>query len=256
MDELETQNTEPVLQQDAKEKDRYLIPGAIIVAGVLIAGAVYYSNVAPKIAMPKDTTNNQSQNVQQVTVGELYGASDPMLGNPSAPVTMVEFSDFQCPFCGKFFQESEPQIIANYVKTGKVKFVYKDFASLGAESIASAHAARCAEDQGKFWQYHDYLFNYLWTNYYSKGKSGEEVGAFSDSHLLQFAQAVGLDSANFAACMKSGKYNDAITASTQAGKQNGVTGTPGIFVNDVLIVGAQPYDTFVKAIDAALTGKK
>ncbi len=256
MDELKTQYTKPVLPQEERGNDRYLVPGAIIFAGVLIAGAVYYSNVAPKPATPKDTIAGQTQNGQNVNAGKLYEASDPMLGNPSAPVTVIEFSDFQCPFCGRFFRETEPQIVANYVKTGKVKFVYKDFAFLGAESIASAHAARCADEQGRFWQYHDYLFNYIWSNYYSKGKSGEEVGAFSDAHLLQFAEVLKLDEQSFATCMKSGKYNDAITASTQAGKQNGVTGTPGIFVNNTLIVGAQPYDTFAKVIDAALAGKK
>lgn len=256
MEEIETQNTESILPQEKNDSgDRYLIPGAIIVAGVLIAGAVYYSTVVQKTAMPKDGAD-KIQNAPHVNVGELYGASDPMLGNPSAPVTVVEFSDFQCPFCGRFFREAELQIIANYVKTGKVKFVYKDFAFLGDESISSAHAARCAGEQGKFWQYHDYLFKYIWDNYYSKGKSGENVGAFSEAHLLQFAGAVGLNQADFAACVKSDKYKDAITASTATGKQNGVNGTPGIFINDTLIVGAQPYVEFAKAIDAALVGKK
>ncbi|MBU6414953.1 DsbA family protein [Patescibacteria group bacterium] len=252
---METQTAKSAPQEKKEGSDRYLIPAAIIVAGVLIAGAVYYSSVAQKTALSKDASG-KIPNSPSVNVGELYGASDPMLGNPSAPVAVVEFSDFQCPFCGKFFRETEPQIIANYVKTGKVKFVYKDFAFLGDESISAAHAARCAGEQGKFWQYHDYLFKYMWDNYYGKGKSGENVGAFSEAHLLQFAGAVGLNQDDFSACMKLGKYHDAITASTDTGKQHGVNGTPGIFVNGTLIVGAQPYEEFAKAIDAALAGKK
>ncbi|MEI7765591.1 MAG: thioredoxin domain-containing protein [bacterium] len=109
--------------------------------------------------------------------------SDFVLGSPTAPVTIVLYVDFQCPFCGKFFKETEQNVLANYVKDGKVKLVSRDFAFLGEESQKSAEAARCANDQGKFWEYHDYLFTH---------QNGENKGNFSNLNLKTFAKEVGL----------------------------------------------------------------
>ncbi|HEV7424691.1 MAG TPA: thioredoxin domain-containing protein [Candidatus Paceibacterota bacterium] len=109
-------------------------------------------------------------------------SSDFMMGSLQAKVTVVEYADFQCPFCGKLFQETEPTIM-NYVKDGKIDFVYRDFPFLGSESIRAAIAARCAADQGKFWEYHDYLYNH---------QSGENQGAFSDVNLKSFASVLKL----------------------------------------------------------------
>jgi len=110
-------------------------------------------------------------------------SSDFVLGNQNAPITIVLYVDFQCPFCGKFFKETEQTVLANYIKDGKVKLVSRDFAFLGDESLRAAEAARCAGDQGKFWEYHDYLFTH---------QNGENKGNFSNLNLKTFAKALGL----------------------------------------------------------------
>lgn len=227
-----------------KNKDAispYLVPGAIIVAGALIAFAVMYSNGGMKRAgAPKDAG---ATGAAQEKVA-LYDDSDPFLGNPDAPVTIVEFSDFQCPFCGRFFKTVLPEIIEKYVKTGKVKFVYRDFAFLGEESQWAAEAAECAHAQGKFWQYHDYLFN---------NQRGENQGAFSKVNLKRFAQTVGLDTAEFNGCLDLEKYKDEVQKDSSDGRTLGVSGTPTTFINGTAIVGALPYEEFEKAIEAELT---
>lgn len=108
---------------------------------------------------------------------------DFILGSSEAPVTVIEYSDFQCPFCGKFFKETEQTLMDSYIKEGKIRFVHRDFAFLGNESTVAAEAARCAGDQGKFWEYHDYLYNH---------QNGENRGNFSNINLKSFANNLGL----------------------------------------------------------------
>lgn len=105
-------------------------------------------------------------------------SSDFVLGNINASVAIIEYADFQCPFCGKFFKETKKTLLDNYIAEGKISFAYRDFAFLGNESIRTAEAARCAGDQGKFWEYHDYLYTH---------QNGENQGAFSDLYLKSFA---------------------------------------------------------------------
>jgi protein-disulfide isomerase len=219
----------------------YLIPGAIIAAGVLIAFAVVYSNGGMRrVAPPKEVAGAGGAASEKVA---LYDDSDPFLGNPDAPVIIVEFSDFQCPFCGRFFQTAEPQIIEKYVKTGKVKFVYRDFAFLGDESEWAGIAAECAGEQGKFWQYHDYLF---------QNQQGENGGAFSKTNLKRFAGTLGLDTAAFNSCFDSEKYRDEVLKDTSDGRALGVSGTPTVFINDRAVVGALPFEEFAKVIEEEL----
>lgn len=218
----------------------YMIPGAIIAAGALIAFAVLYSNGGMKGAETKKETTG----VTAPQEAKLYEESDPFLGNPNASVTIVEFSDFQCPFCGRFFKTVESQIIEKYVKTGKVKFVYRDFAFLGEESEWAGIAAECANEQGKFWEYHDYLFNH---------QQGENDGAFSKANLKRFAQAVGLDAGTFGACLDSDKYRDEVRKDSSDGRALGVSGTPTTFINGKAVVGALPFEEFAKAIEEKLS---
>ncbi|MDO8600835.1 MAG: DsbA family protein [bacterium] len=227
--------------EEPKENNPYLIPGAIIAAGALIAFSVMYSNGGmQKAGAPKETAGVGGAVSEKVA---LYDDTDPFLGNPDAPVTIVEFSDFQCPFCGRFFETVEPQIIEKYVKTGKVKFVYRDFAFLGDESVWAAEAAKCAHEQGKFWQYHDYLFNH---------QQGENGGAFSKANLKLFAQSVGLDTGAFNSCFDSGKYLAEVQKDTADGRALGVSGTPTNFVNTQAVTGALPLEEFERVIEEEL----
>lgn len=218
----------------------YLIPGAIIVAGAIVGIAIIYTS-SPRIAPSAGTAALGA--VQKVAVPTDLAGSAPSLGNPDAPVTIVEFGDFQCPFCGRFFQTTEKQIIEQYVKTGKARFVYRDFAFLGPESEWAANAAECANEQGKFWQYHDYLYN---------NQQGENEGAFSKDNLKSFARALGLNAQQFDSCLDGDKYTEAVRRDTEEGRGAGVSGTPGTFINGRLIQGAVPFAQFQAVIEEEL----
>lgn len=238
------------------DEKNLLIPGAIVVAAVIIAGAIIYINGGggSRILSPTPPTGANPAATPPAT-SALTDGNNAVLGSPSAPVTLVEFGDFQCPFCGRFFRETERQIIDQYVKTGKVRFAYRDFAFLGDESVAAAEAAACANEQGAFWPYHDMLYNYLWDNYFAKGKSGENVGAFSTENLNRFAGDLALDSSRFSACLSSRRYQSQVEKDTADGRARGVNGTPTFFINGKSIVGALPFFEFKTAIDAALAGE-
>ena len=132
------------------------------------------------------------------------------------------------------------------MKTGKAKLIYRDFAFLGEESNWASQAARCAGDQGKFWQYHDYLYEH---------QKGENQGAFNKDNLKNFARELGLDKNGFNTCLDSEKHKQAVENDTEMGRKFGVTGTPTSFINGKLVQGAVPFATFKTAIDAALKGK-
>lgn len=167
-------------------------------------------------------------------------------GDQNAPIVMVEFSDFQCPFCGRFFRTVEPEVRKQYIDTGKVTFVYKHMAILGQESIWAGEAAECAADQGKFWEYHDLVFS---------RQSGENQGAFTKENLLGFAKELNLDMSRFEPCLQNDQTLDRVQADTQEGQQAGVRGTPTFFVNGQPIVGAQPLEAFQAAFAKAASGK-
>jgi protein-disulfide isomerase len=164
-------------------------------------------------------------------------------GSDTAPVTIIEFSDFQCPYCGRFATETFPGIDEEYIRTGQVRVGYQHFAFLGEESRWAAEASECANEQGAFWEYHDLLFS---------SQSGENQGAFNQANLKQFAQGLGLDAEAFATCLDSGRYASLVTSQTQAAQQLGVRSTPTFLVNGRPVLGAQPFDVFSEYIDAAL----
>jgi protein-disulfide isomerase len=184
----------------------------------------------------------------QITEATFMENGSPILGDPNAPITMVEFGDYQCFFCNKFFHETEDVLLKNYVETGKVKVIFKDFTIIGADSIVAANAAHCASDQGKFWEYHNTLYNH-WT--------GENNGWASSNNLLQFAVELELDTDEFSKCMIDSKHTPSIINSNQDAKDLGLTGTPAFFIigpdNKVTkIGGAQPYDVFEKIFNSEL----
>ncbi len=221
--------------------NKFLIPSSIVVAGVIIASAIIYIKVPS--APVQDNSGKGAILTQNANEILSVKKNDFVLGNPSAKVAIVEYGDFQCPFCGRFFQTTEHEIINNYVKSGKAVFVWRDFAFLGPESFRSAEAARCAGEQDKFWEYHDYLFTH---------QGGENEGVFSDANLKSFAGKIGLNTSSFNSCFDSQKYKKAVEASSEEGKSVGVNGTPATFINGKLISGAQPYDVFKQAIEEKL----
>lgn len=164
-------------------------------------------------------------------------------GDPDAPVTIVEFSDFQCPYCGRFAADAGRQIHEQYVEPGLVRFGYQHFAFLGPESQKAAEASECAAEQGAFWPYHDMLFGRI---------TGENQGSLSPAGLKQYAAEVGLDAEAFDACLDSGKYVSLVGSETATAQSLGVTGTPSFLVNGRPLVGAQPFEVFQQVIEAEL----
>ena len=166
------------------------------------------------------------------------------LGNPDAPVTIVEYTDFQCTFCARVAQESLPQIEEEYVATGKAKLVCKHVAFLGEESQWAAEAADCADEQGKFWEYYDILF--------ANQAEQHNTGAFSKVRLKAFAEALGLDTSSFNACLDEGKYVNDVAATNLEARRREINSTPTFFVGQTELEGAKSYAEFKKAIDDEL----
>jgi protein-disulfide isomerase len=164
-------------------------------------------------------------------------------GDPKAPVTVIEFGDFQCPFCGRYAADTAPQVEQQYVETGKVRFGFVNFAFLGSESTWAAEAAECASDQNKYWEYHDKLYS---------SQAGENQGAFNKDNLKKFAQDLGLNTQTFSDCLNSGKYSALIQSDTSLSSSLGVQSTPTFVINGQSVVGAQPFDVFQQAIDPLL----
>jgi protein-disulfide isomerase len=195
---------------------------------------------------------NGTSEVTQVNTVSPTSQSHPesrfnILGDPNAPVKMVEYADFQCPFCQRYWKETEPQIIATYVTTGKVYYEYRSVgAFIGPDSASAAEAAYCAGDQDKFWEYHDVLYS-NWT--------GENVGDFAPDKLRQYAITVGLEPKIFDDCLTKEKYASQIQQDVAKAKADGIRSTPSFLINNKLVEGAQPFNIFQKAIDAALKGK-
>lgn len=174
-------------------------------------------------------------------------AEDPVRGDPNAKLTIVNFADFQCPFCEKFHNDAEPKIIKEYVDTGKVKFVYKNLAFLGQESTDAANASLCAKEQNKYWEYHDKLFS---------SQKGENQGAFAIVNLKQFAVDLGLNTNQFNSCFDAKKYNAQVQADVAEANRIGFNSTPSTAVGKVPMIGAQPFEQFKSVIDAQLAAAK
>lgn len=191
------------------------------------------------------TNSNSLPDVQdsKITATSLTSNGSPIFGNPSAPITILEWGDYQCTFCYRFHQYSLDTIHDEYIKTGKVKLVFKDFPLNGPDSIKAAEAAYCANDQGKYWEYHNELY---------KNWGGERTGWITDESLKTFATTVGLELNDFNTCLQAKKYESKVLGLEKFGRDIGVDATPSFYVfNDqkvIKIVGNQPLEVFNKAI--------
>ncbi len=164
------------------------------------------------------------------------------MGDPNAPVVIVEFSDYQCPFCQRHFQQVLPEL-QKMVDAGEVQYVFKDFplTSIHPQAPKAAEAARCAGDQDAYWEMHDKLF---------ENQGGWSGNPASNDVFKGLADELGLDGAEFATCLDSGKYTAAVEANLQEGVGYGVRGTPAFFINRELLPGAYPIEAFQQVIAA------
>ena len=180
-------------------------------------------------------------------------AAAPVLGNAAAPVTIIAFADFQCPFCKSFHDLIFNRLKTDYVDTGKAKIVFQDFAFLGPESTDAAAAARCANDQGKFWEYFDALYG---------AQTGENSGDFTEANLLSLGASINLNPDQFNSCVKAKLGQAQVAAETDRATKAGITGTPTLLVNGKVIDGMYPqdaekyYQDLSKTIDDAAQSSK
>ena len=241
---------EKIVQQE--RRNRLVTIGLIAVGAILVVFAVIWPQLRPVT------------NVVPVDPGTHFKPDDNTMGDSNAPIKIEEFSDFQCPFCERFHQETEPLLRQYYIDTGKIQFIYRSMGNFVSDNIArsrgtpaktesqdAALAAYCAGDQDKFWEMHAHLF---------ANTLGEDVGSYTDKRLKAIAETAGLDRTAFSSCYDSGKYLDRVQQDFEDGQAAGINGTPGFLVTYTvdgetktkLIEGAQPFTTFQQELEAVL----
>ncbi|MBR9689539.1 MAG: DsbA family protein [Candidatus Altiarchaeota archaeon] len=227
-------------------KRNEVLTALLILNVVLVASNLYMTRALPVadiVAAPEmqpqvqSKTQPKAQPAPAPTIA-VSSDDDPSKGSPDAPLTLIEFGDYGCGYCGRFYTETLPLIVENYVNTGKVRYVYRDF--LRGNSKA-AEASECADDQGKFWEYHEILFKRS-SDWRSKG-----IDAFKD-----YASELELNTETFNSCLDSGEKLAEAQKDTNDGSSYGVSGTPTFFINGFKFVGAQPYENFQAAIEQVL----
>jgi protein-disulfide isomerase len=185
-----------------------------------------------------------SNDSKKLTFSKLAENGSPIMGSHNAPITILEWGDYQCTFCYKFHQNTLDIINEDFIKTGKVKFIFKDFPLNGPDSKLAAEASYCAQDQQKYWQYHDELY---------KNWGGERTGWITREALTKFAQTVNLDTEKFNKCLDDNKYENKVNSLYEFGNQIGIDATPSFLVfNDekmIKIRGNQPLEVFLKTFD-------
>lgn len=215
-------------------------PGLLLgVIGVAVAGFVALV-----------TLGMVSQGEEGIERLEGISAEGRTLGEANAPVTIIEFADYQCPHCKEFEQDVAQQLQEEYISKGLVRLEFRNMALLGDESYLAAQAAECANDQGKFWEYHDLLF---------ENQRARNSGAFSSESIVQYAEELGLDVDRFISCMKDGTYEQQVLDETEAGQEAGGSGTPFFIVtatgssdDSVTLQGNRPFSEFRSAIEEQL----
>lgn len=226
--------------------NKFAVPGAILLGALIIAGALVYGGDIKDKLQPKDAQDAQRRAEGTTTAPSVevpIGDSDHIRGEVNAPITIVEYSDLECPFC-KRFHETMKQVLTEY--GAKVRWVYKHFPldQIHPKADKEAEAAECAGEQGgndAFWAYVDKVFEVTPSN-----------NGLDPALLPGLAQDLGLDRGKFESCLSSGKYAELVEAQFQEGTRLGVDGTPGSFVNGEPVRGAIPFESLKSIIDAQL----
>ena len=223
--------------------------GAII-ASITITLVIFgFNSSSNEIELSMEPTPKIDQiGPEKITMDTFLSNGSPILGDPDAPITLVEFGDYQCHYCNVFFQSIEKDIVKNYVDTGKVKIIFKDYNIIGEDSVKASQGAHCANDQGLFWEYHDILYS-NWT--------GENNGWASSENLAIFAQQIGLNMNKWSECMNKGSHSQIILKSNDDARTLQLTGTPAFFIINSegevsKLFGAQPFKVFKKIFDEQL----
>ena len=218
--------------------------------GIIIGGIVAVIAIGIIASFGFSGLNSETVNLDMSrkhgTISTAMGS--PILGNPSAPITIVEFGDYQCERCYLWYHTIKPEIVENYIDNGKANLVFLDLAFLGKDSPTAAQATYCAEDQAKYWEFHDLLYN-----------SQERIdnGWANSERLKAFAFSLGLDMDLFNSCLDSGKYSKRVQYNISEARKQGATGTPTFFIvnsdgDQQKISGAQPFSVFKGVFDSMI----
>lgn len=220
--------------QKARQERQLKLIGGIVLAAVIIAGLLIFLN--------RPTGTGELQ-IMAAPIPEGVPVNGRVLGDPNAPVTIIEYGDYQCPYCGIVAREDLPTLIDEFVATGQASFEYRDLAFLGPESSWAAEAAACAEDQDAFWPFHKTVF---------ANQNQENQGAFTRERLESMAEQLGLDMDEFRTCVNNGTHAEAVVAMADEARAAGINATPTFVINGVVT----PYnglDGLRDAINLALT---
>ncbi len=225
-----------------------MLISALLISGSMLGASIYLAekidgvrtqlgDIGGAPIAPRPPGGEEEAPQKKVDVSKVVTPSDPTRGPKDATVTIIEFSDYECPFCGRFYEESLPALLKEY--GNKVRFVWKDFPlPMHGNAPKASEAAHCAGEQGKYWEYHDVLF--------------QNQRALSIDSLKEYAQRLNLDTGDFESCLSSGKFGKKIKDDMNVARGLGVNGTPTFFVNGERVVGAQPVEEFRRRIDAIL----
>lgn len=229
------------------DTNKWLMPVAVVLAGLFIGGAIIWNNAHP--AQLGAGTVTGTTGTPSVNISDVNTAGDPYIGDPSASVTIAFWSDYQCPFCKQFEQQTLPQIVQNYVNSGKVKVVFLDFPFLGNDSMTGAEYGRAV------WKlYPNQYFAWRTAMFNAQDEEGDQGFGNAASIDTLDATIPGLDAAKIAADVKANQatYDAAINADKSEGQKFGVNATPSFIIGTQLIQGAVPYSNFASALSAVV----
>ncbi|MHA7306051.1 DsbA family protein [Arthrobacter sp. TMN-49] len=226
-----------------------LVLGVALVLTIIFVGATAGENRMKSAVQPVRPEASSAGDAAPELKLERRVAGDPLaLGAVDAPVVMIEYSDYRCPFCGVYARKTQPEIVKKYVDTGQLRIEWRDLPVFGESSVNAAVAARAAGVQGLFWKFNEAVYAAA----PEKGK-----GELSEPELLKLAEKAGVpDMAKFAADLKSPDLRALVNADLAEGTQLGLNSTPTFVINNQSIPGAQPLDVFVQVIDEALAKAK
>ena len=232
----------------------YVLFFLLIIASFLIGVLVTKVSYLEKgVSVSPNTTGTTDPTAQEYIPQQPTGPVDvavgnlPALGDENAPVSLVVFSDFECPFCQAFYTDALPQIKEEYIDTGKAKLYFRHFplTSIHPNAQLAAEASECVNEQGQFWNYHDLLFE-------NQQEWASLTGEAVNEKFTEYATSLGLNSGSFQECLTSGKFTENVNKDLEEGATAGVDGTPATFINGYLTVGAVPYEQFKAEIEARL----
>lgn len=202
------------------------------------------------LILGSNNPNNQSTTNGQ---GQMVDANKLIIGNPNAPITIVEYADYKCPECGKFFAGVGADIRRDYVDTGKINIEFRPFPLFGQDGAKALAGSYCANEQGKFTQYHDALFSFMWNNYFKNGDYQKAIDpVLTDSTMTVLLQDIGMDKSAYDACLNSEKTMQLFEANSLQSANDEVQGTPTVIIGGEKIVGNQPYDVYKTLLDIQL----